>query len=82
MATVLIHTTVDVEQEVDVDLPEFVDDLEDDEARELHRLVSERLNNGFFVGCLLEEAYLAMRGRPDLPQALRDYFWQVLGRAC
>jgi hypothetical protein len=35
MATVLIRTTVDVDEEVDVDLRDFVDDLEDDEAREL-----------------------------------------------
>ncbi len=82
MALVMIHTTVDVDQEVDVDLSDFVQDIEDDEARELHRLVSERLTNGGVAGSLLEESYLAMRGRPDLPQALRDYFWQVLGRAC
>ncbi len=79
--SVNVQAQVFVDEEVDVELRELVEDLTDDQAQELRELLERRLalaGNG--RGDLLEAAYLAMRGRADCPDVLREYFWKVLGR--
>jgi len=87
--TVSVSKTVEIDEEVDLDVDDIVEGLEPaDKAILLMRLGGTTANG---LGCgdgdaarrrnIIERAYTAALNMPELPREIRDLFWLVHDRA-